>query len=105
MKVNSLTLCSIDINSVDLRRIYNRRTQDGLKRTILCPRTDLCPQIPIPNFFLSPEHGLTINCELYYHGIGYVGGAEAGTETVKAMVGEACYVYPRNKSERGLYVA
>ena len=37
-------------NSVDLRRKYTRRTQDGWKRPIQCPRPILCPYLP------SSEH-------------------------------------------------
>ena len=45
-----------------------------------------------------PEHGLTIYCNLSYHGLVSGGVAETGTATIKAMVGAACSGYPMDKS-------
>ena len=46
-----------------------------------------------------PEHGITIHCDLSYHGPVSGSGAEAGNAPIQEMVGAALPGYPGDKSE------
>ena len=44
-----------------------------------------------------PEHGHTVHCNSYYHGLVSIGGAEDRTAPIQAMVVASHYGYPGDK--------
>ena len=44
-----------------------------------------------------PEHGRTIHCEPFYHGLVSGGGEESGNAPIQEMMGAAHPVYPGDK--------
>ena len=43
-----------------------------------------------------PEHGRTVHCDSFYHGLVSGGGAESGTAPIQAMVGSVRSGYPED---------
>ena len=48
----------------------------------------------------TPEHGCTVHCKLYYHGLMSGGGAESGTAPIQEMMGAASTGYTGDKDRK-----
>ena len=53
-------------------------------------------------YFLSPEHSHAINCDPYYHGLVFGGGADTGNAPTQAMVGTSRPEYHGDQGGAGI---